>query len=332
MAAECGEYAHKNRSAEVWLLAPGRLPLRRPEPGIAGAWHVADDVPDAWLGLATRCKQDQRLREKFDAAFGWPGAAARIRERPARLVGAAAFASGAMHALRTLRPDVVVAHWAVPSAWPIACASHSDLPTFRLEVVSHGADVRLLLALPAPVRERLVGRIAQQATSWRFVSSALRDDLLSGVGSCAAQRIAAIAFIEPARVAFPDVAASAEKLRTLHGDFWVSVGRVVASKRFERAIAYSAACNMHLIIVGAGPEAAHLQALAQSLAARVTFTGLRDRNEALAWIAASRGVLLTSAAEGCSTVAREAIAYAVPIIDLATSCTPRVANSCKPRV
>jgi teichuronic acid biosynthesis glycosyltransferase TuaC len=316
VAAECGDYAHKNLDAEVWLLAPGRMPSRPPTPGMAGASYVADDAPAALLRLAGRVHQEHLVRTQIDAAFGWPGAAARIRERPTRLLGAVTFAAGAMHALRTLQPHAVVAHWAVPCAWPIAYASPSDAIPFQLEVVSHGADVRLLIALPAPVRERLVERIAGRATSWRFVSATLRDDLLDHVSARVARRVEAMAYVEPVRIEFPNVGTRAAQIRALHGDFWVSVGRLIASKRVERAIAHSARCNMHLVVVGDGPEAANLRALARAHSAHVTFAGLHDRGEALAWIAASRGVVLTSAAEGCSTVAREADAYAVPVIDL----------------
>src|SRR4051812_15004595 len=76
-------------------------------------------------------------------AFGWPGAAARIRARPWRALDAAAWFGRAAMKVRRARVDRIVAHWCVPSAI-LAAAGDAEL-----EIVSHGGDVRLLLAMPA---------------------------------------------------------------------------------------------------------------------------------------------------------------------------------------
>ena len=77
-------------------------------------------------------------------AFGWPGALPRLRERPHRALFAGAFVAAASWRLTRLEGiDEIVAHWIIPSAWPVAaCAAP------RLEVVAHGSDVRLLERLP----------------------------------------------------------------------------------------------------------------------------------------------------------------------------------------
>ena len=50
-------------------------------------------------------------------AFGWPGLAARVRERPSRLASVLLWARRARAVVRSLPPfDRVVAHWAIPSA------------------------------------------------------------------------------------------------------------------------------------------------------------------------------------------------------------------------
>src|SRR5437763_5451484 len=85
------------------------------------------------------------------AAFGWPGVAARLRERPFRAFGAAAWVAKARGELARAKPDRIVAHWALPSAWPIASAAGAEL-----EIVSHGGDVRPLAALPRALRIRVV--------------------------------------------------------------------------------------------------------------------------------------------------------------------------------
>src|ERR1700726_1685249 len=53
-------------------------------------------------------------------AFGWPGVAARVAERPARLVDAARWVIQGRARLARIEAQRVVAHWAVPCAWPVA--------------------------------------------------------------------------------------------------------------------------------------------------------------------------------------------------------------------
>src|SRR5450755_4246977 len=74
------------------------------------------------------------------SAFGWPGVAARVREKPWRAVDAAAWVVKARREIARAKVDRVVAHWAIPCAWPIGIAArHAEL-----DVVSHGGDVRLI--------------------------------------------------------------------------------------------------------------------------------------------------------------------------------------------
>src|SRR5437868_10991349 len=59
------------------------------------------------------------LRPETGGAFGWPGAAVRLRAKPWRALDAATWMARTSRRLREIRPDRIVAHWAVPSAWPI---------------------------------------------------------------------------------------------------------------------------------------------------------------------------------------------------------------------
>ena len=110
------------------------------------------------------------------AAFGWPGLAARVRERPLRLAGAAAWVARARGAVARGGFDRVLAHWAVPSAWPVVMRKGP-----ALEVVSHGGDVRLLARLRAWCARGSCGRIATRAERWRFVSRSLEEQLLEAM-------------------------------------------------------------------------------------------------------------------------------------------------------
>jgi len=216
-------------------------------------------------------------------AFGWPGVSARVRERPWRALDALRWVRGAREQVAGLRVDRVVAHWAVPCAWPIGVAA----PGAELEVVSHGGDVRLLLALPGAMRRRVVREIASRATMWSFVSGALRDRLLASLEEEQGRKLVrAIARVRPAHLDVPDVRQAIDaRLRHLAGTrVAVSVGRLVASKRVDRAIEHVA---------------------------------VTDDLDALAWIGAARVVLHGSEKEGLSTVLREAEHLGVPVRELA---------------
>lgn len=238
------------------------------------------------------------------SAFGPPGALARIAAFPPRAALAAAWSARVFGALRRERWDRVIAHWAVP------CGLLGGTP---LEVVSHGSDVRLLTKLPARVRHATVSAIASRATTWRFVSSALRDALLESVERDLAARVARKSFVREPSLSMPDVSRRASALRAELGRFEVSVGRLVASKRVDKAIDRAASTRELLVVVGDGPERRGLELRATRANARVKFVGELPRDEALAFIAAARALVFTSESEGCSTVLREARALSTPI-------------------
>jgi glycosyltransferase involved in cell wall biosynthesis len=203
-----------------------------------------------------------------------------------------------------------VAHWVVPSAWPVSISEHTPL-----ELVSHGADVRLLQAMPAPVRERVVRALIERAERWRFVAEHLRDGLAGSLPPALAAEVLRLASIDPAPIDVPDVRAEAVHKRALMGPlpFATCVGRLVASKRVDLAIATAAREGLRLVVVGDGPDRDRLERLAKREGALVRFVGLVDRTEALAWLAASDELFFASEAEGLSTVLREAEALGVVV-------------------
>jgi len=137
-----------------------------------------------------------------------------------------------------------------------------------------------------------------------------------------AKRLSAIAYVEPPAIHIPDVAARARALREELGPFDVSVGRLVESKRVDRAIEYSARAQRLLVVVGEGPERRALARHATRLGARVRFVGEVPRAEALAYIAAADALVVASSFEGCSTVTREAAALATAVQNVATNVAP----------
>ncbi len=249
-------------------------------------------------------------------AFGWPGVASRIRERPIRALHAGLWVAAARHRLARIPAiDRTIAHWALPSAWPIGLAGASEL-----DVVSHGGDVRLLLAFPRAMRSAIARAIVRRARVWRFVSEPLLEDVLRSIHPDARALLDRVATVEPATLEMPDVHARIGSLRERMGARRVAacVGRLVASKRMERAIEYVAASDAFdgLVVVGDGPEQSRLERLARSRHVDAQFLGVVDRSEALAWIGAAHALLHASDTEGASSVVREARALGTPVVVL----------------
>ncbi len=253
-------------------------------------------------------------------AFGWPGASTRLRERPLRAFEAAAWIVRARRELERLDADLVVAHWAVPCAWPIVFSSRRKRARApgRLEVVSHGGDVRFLKALPRPVRDHVARAIASRAAVWTFVSGALRQELLETLGTSARAEVERIARVRAPPLEMPDVRDAISRLRRSLGTTRtaVSVGRLVVAKRVDRAIRHVARTRDvdTLVVVGDGPERARLERLAQALGVDARFVGAVGRDQALAWIGAADALLHASTAEGLSTVVREAEALGTRVV------------------
>ena len=254
-------------------------------------------------------------------AFGWPGVAARLRERPLRSVEAAYWVAAARTRVAMFEPDEVVAHWAVPCAFPIGFAAKAPM-----RVVSHGGDVRLLSRLPSVVRSAIVSLIVARARSWNFASRRLLIDLLRLLGRKTRTRLEAVATVSAPPIEMPDVRAGVASRRSEFGGapFAVCVGRIVASKRVDLVIEYAARSDWPLVVVGDGPERRRLERLARSLGARARFVGAVPRPEALAWIGAAKVLIHASEAEGLSTVIREAEALGTRVLTLRAGNEPQM--------
>lgn len=242
-------------------------------------------------------------------AFGWPGAAFRLREKPWRIVESATWVARAVAQVRAARPEKIIAHWSIPSAFPVALSTSLDAAA--LEIVSHGGDIRLLAATPAPVRRLVMKHLLRRATTWRFVSSPLLEKLADVLEPEQRARLRAIAVIAPSPLAMLDVQDEVRARRSTLGSrpLYVCAGRLVRSKRVDRVIDYVAGQRTSkpiLVVLGDGPERARLEQLAHRWQIDVRFLGNTPRREALAWIGAADELVHASIAEGMSTVVREA--------------------------
>lgn len=248
-------------------------------------------------------------------AFGWPGVAARVRAFPPRILEIGDFVGNARAIVTRGGFDRVVAHWVVPSAFPIAMDSRSPL-----DAVSHGGDVRLLATLPAPVRDELVTRIARRAEQWRFVSDALLSSLFRTLGKGARLELDRVATVVPPPLEIPHISPENVAMRRTSGrPLFVSVGRLVHKKRVDRVLYHVADRQkrgepVDLVVVGDGPERPSLTRLAERLAVPARFVGKTSRPEALAWIAAADALAFASEEEGLSTVLREAAALGTAVV------------------
>jgi teichuronic acid biosynthesis glycosyltransferase TuaC len=288
---------------------------------VTTSWPEGDDDPAGHFVRAGARELERAghaveiVAPRAGGAFGWPGVAARVRERPLRAIEAAWWVRRARARVARIDAELVVAHWAIPCAWPIATAARG-----RLEVISHGGDVRLLAAIARPLRTRLTRAIAARASAWTFVSDALLQELLKELDRPAREAVERIARVAPPPLEMPDVRDEVARLRRELGATRaaVSVGRLVASKRVDRAIEYMAGARDvdALVVVGDGPERARLEHLARARGVDARFVGAVGRTAALAWIGAADALLHASAAEGLSTVVREAEALGTRVVVL----------------
>jgi teichuronic acid biosynthesis glycosyltransferase TuaC len=228
-------------------------------------------------------------------AFGWPGVAARVAERPTRLFRAVPFPLRAMTALRGF--DRVVAHWIVPCAFPSALAVEN------VEVWAHGADVRLLS--PSPRVARLVMRaLFARRARFVFVSESLQADMRRLLPPSLAADLDRRSRIEAAPIEVP-ARESLSAPTEVRGPYVVWVGRLVPEKRPLLAAKLAAEAKREIFFVGDGPLSP--PAPAKSL-------GRLPRPEALRYIAHADALVSTSLDEGSPTVVREARALGTRVI------------------
>jgi glycosyltransferase involved in cell wall biosynthesis len=268
----------------VWVIAPGRDTRM-----LNGSPNVA------WLAAGS--------------AFGWPGVAARLRDNPARGLGVLRYLVAARRVLRERGPfDRIVAHWLVPSGFPLALSADANA---KLELVAHGSDVRLLAKAPRLARLALRALVARGA-ALRCVSHELADMLVRlEPRTWAAVRVEACALDLPSL----DRASARAALQLGDEPVLLIVARLIAGKRVAAALASARLLPFaRCVVIGDGPERAALERRFPA-----EFLGTLDRDVCLSWIAAADLVLSTSALEGAPTVVREARALGTAVVARAAS-------------
>lgn len=237
------------------------------------------------------------------ALFAWPGAAARLRERPHRLASVLSFsASVASRSREIAAADRLVAHWLLPCASLLA-----QLGRAPLEAWAHGADVRLFCRLPDLVRRGVARALLDRDSRFVFVAADLREQMLRGMPSSMAVELEARSFVSPAPIRVPERATLSDPRAAgqLPDGYVVWVGRRVAEKRPDAAAAIAARAGAPLVLIGDGtlPPPPGTIAL-----------GRLGRHDTLRWIAHARALVSTSRHEGAPTAVREARALGVPVV------------------
>ena len=214
---------------------------------------------------------------------------------------------------RTTQPDIVHTRNAESFFYGCVAANLARVP--RLVHSEHGrtfSDRRIRL-----VAQRWLSRFADSIFA---VSEQLRDDLVSRVGIPPSRIDVLYNGVDLTRfTASASSAAVREELGIGPGDIIVgSVGRLAAVKNYGmllRAVAATSLPNLHLVLVGDGPERAQLTSLADELgiASRVRMTGHRDDVSRL--LGAFDIFVLPSLSEGMSNTLLEAMAQGVaPVV------------------
>ncbi len=251
------------------------------------------------------------------ALFGWPGALPRLKRRPWVICELPGILRRARHALTGKRGHLV-AHWILPFGLFAARLQRKRAPFERfqsLQVVAHGSDVRLLLALPGLFRHAILHEIFLAHAELRFVAAELRDELAAALPKELAEYVRK-AHVEPAALALPLNLPSREQARFqlgLDGDRPVVlfVGRLVDGKRPRVALeAAMLIPEARVYCLGDGPERNRLE----RGFTEVHFLGQVDRTTCMTWMRAADLLISSSRLEGSPGGVREALALGIPVV------------------
>jgi len=244
-------------------------------------------------------------------ACGVPGLLTRLRQRPTRVVGLLRFGLATRAALHEQAPfDRVIAHWLIPSAFPLAW---SATLTAEVEVVVHGSDARLLSRFPSRAARAVLSALMKRGARFRCVSDELAS-LLERLGPPGLAERIRVAPLPLNCSGAPSRASARQQLELAPETRLVLVmARLVPSKRVDTALGAARLIpGLTVVVLGDGPERLRLAQRYPD----VLFLGQVPRDLALTWLAAADALLSASREEGSPSVVREARALGVPVAAL----------------
>ncbi len=240
-------------------------------------------------------------------------------------------ALGALPTLKRLQKqgfdfDLIDAHYYYPDGVAAGLlAKWLGKPFF---VTARGSDVNLIGEIARP--RSLMLATARAAAGSIAVSQALADRLIA-LGAPADRVHTLRNGVDTVRFA-PQPRDVARRRLGLREDsrYLLMVGNLVELKGHAIAIeALVALPGLELLCVGAGPELAALQALAQRLGVeqRVRFVGQVGQADLKWWYSAADALVLCSSREGWPNVLLEAMACGTPVIATRVGGTPEVVTT-----
>jgi glycosyltransferase involved in cell wall biosynthesis len=254
--------------------------------------------------------------------FYGAGAPENLARDPRAWLGPLPFTLALTQRARALseRWDALVTHWALPCAL-VAAAIPKPMPHLA---VLHSADVHALARLPG--RSQLARRITRGAHGLWFVTHQHRarfSALLPEADRVTLEQrawVSAMGIELPSRAADPLARERAREKLGLRRFSALALGRLVPIKGIDVLLRAAAGRDMSLIVAGAGPELAPLQALARTLHVDARFTGEVSgvaKTELLtaadAFVLPSR-VLADGRSEGLPVALLEAMAHGLPVV------------------
>lgn len=219
--------------------------------------------------------------------------------------------------------DVVLGTWAYPDgAAAVALAKLVGVPAV---IKLHGSDLNQIGKLPGP--RRVLRQTLPRAARVIAVSRALADEARAlGVAD---DRLAIVMNGVDASLFHPRDRGAARAELGLPRDARIAlyVGNLKESKGTgDLAAAFEAlardAPDVHLAVVGGGPDRAKLDELAARYPGRVTVAGPRPLAEVPTWMAACDTLVLASWAEGTPNVVLEALAAGRRVVGSAVGGIP----------
>lgn len=257
--------------------------------------------------------QPASLQRTFHRA----GAPENLRADPLAWLGALTYPLVlAGHLARHARAyDVLVSHWAVPSAYVATLLPARLRP--RHVVITHGADIHVLER--APLGARLAQRIARHCDAITFVSRGHQQRFEALVGA-RLPHASVLAMGIDSEPVLPDRREVRARLG-VHGRVLLTLGRLVPIKGLDVLIhALQGVPDVTLVIAGEGPARDELASLAEQHGVRVRFVGVVLGAEKAAWLQAADAFVLPSRRlasgreEGTPTALLEAMLAGLPVI------------------
>jgi teichuronic acid biosynthesis glycosyltransferase TuaC len=222
------------------------------------------------------------------------------------------------------RVDIIDAHYFYPDGVAAVWAARD----FNLPVVvtARGTDINLIPQFHFP--RRMIQQAAAKADGLICVCAALKDEL-AGLG------------VSPNRITVLRNGVDLERFRPMNREdarkalgiehpTLASVGHLVERKGHHHVIAaLTQLPDMHLVIVGDGPERRALEQLAAKVGVtpRVRFTGAVDQDQLALVYNAVDALVLASSREGWANVLLESMACGTPVVASAVWGTPEVVAS-----